>query len=163
MATSGLTPPETDIFAGYNPQFFTGLSDQYLSGGIDYMGNRSSSNMPSDRITLTDGTIFSNNPTKSGLSGLFGDGDGFLGSDVATKDLGLAFGGLQTLGNLWGGYKSLNLANKQFDFSKMIAERNLANSTQSYNTALADKINSRAESEMSTAAKEAYLAKNSLR
>lgn len=162
MATYGLDP-ETDIFAGYSPQFFAGLSNQYRSNGIDYMGNRSSGNMPSNRITLADGTIFGNNPTKSGLSGLFGDGDGFLGSDVATKDLGLALGGLQTLGNLWGGYKSLNLANKQFDFSKMIAERNLANSTQSYNTALSDKINSRAESEMSTQAKEAYLAKNSLR
>jgi hypothetical protein len=99
----------------------------------------------------------------NGLANLFGNGDGFLGSSLPTKDLQLGIGGLQTLGNLWGGFKSLGLANKQFDFSKMIAEKNLTNSTQSYNTALSDKINSRAESEMSTQAKEAYLAKNSLK
>lgn len=76
--------------------------------------------------------------------------------------INLGIGGLSTLGNLWGGMKSLGLANKQFDFTKMMAEKNLNNQTQSYNTALEDRINSRAESEMSTPAKQAYLSKNSL-
>lgn len=100
---------------------------------------------------------------KTGLAGLFGNGDGFLGSDVNTADLQLGIGGLQTLGNLWGGFKSLGLAEKQFDFSKMIAEKNLNNSTQSYNTALEDRINSRAVAQgMSDQDRQAYINKNSL-
>ena len=47
---------------------------------------------------------------------------GSLGMNSDTFKLG--FGGLQTLGSLWGGMKSLGLAEKQFDFSKMMAEKN---------------------------------------
>lgn len=98
----------------------------------------------------------------NGLGGLFGQG-GILGTGMDMKGLQLGIGGLQTLGNLWGGYKSLDLANKQFDFSKMIAEKNLNNSTQSYNTALDDRITSRAKAQgMSEQDRQAYLAKNSL-
>jgi hypothetical protein len=84
-----------------------------------------------------------------------------LGDNAGMINLGI--GGLQTLGNLWGGFKSLGLANKQFDFTKMMAEKNLNNQTQSYNTALEDRINSRAKTQgMSEQDRQAYLSKNSL-
>lgn len=100
---------------------------------------------------------------QSSAGGIFGDGAGFLGSNIMTDDLKLGIGGIQTLGNLWGGMKSLGLAEKQFDFSKMMAEKNLNNQTQSYNTALTDRITSRAKAQgMSDQEAQAYLAKNSL-
>ena len=134
-----------------------------FSQGIDYMGQRS--NAPAgNSVQLTDGSTFGVPALdKNGLASLFGNGDGFLGSSLPIKDLQLGLGGLQTLGNLWGGFKSLGLAEKQFDFSKMIAEKNLNNSTQSYNTALEDRINSRAVAQgMSDQDRQAYINKNAL-
>lgn len=148
---------------GYGLQMPTFDMSQSMGQGIDYMNQRG--NTPaSNSIQLADGSTFMVPPIdKKGLAGLFGNGEGFLGSDVLTDDLKLGVGGLQTLGNLWGGFKSLGLAQKQFDFSKMIAEKNLNNSTQSYNTALEDRINSRAVAQgMSNQDRQAYINKNSL-
>lgn len=136
-----------------------------MGQGIDYMGQRSYA-APTNSLQLGDGSTFNGmHPAgKTGLASLFGDGEGFLGSSLPMKDLQLGIGGLQTLGNLWGGFKSLGLAEKQFDFSKMIAEKNLTNSTQSYNTALDDRITSRAKAQgMSEQDRQAYLSKNSLK
>ena len=130
------------------------VSSMGMGQGIDYMNQRAYG-APTDSLQLPDGSTFGGMPPAGPK---WTDG---LGANMGTLQLGI--GGLQTMGNLWGAFKSLGLAEKQFDFSKMIAEKNLNNSTQSYNTALSDKINSRAESEMSTQAKEAYLAKNSLK
>lgn len=52
--------------------------------------------------------------------------------------------GLQGLGALAQGYAAIkqnNLAKKQFKFTKEFAQKNLANQTQSYNTALAAQAN----------------------
>lgn len=65
-----------------------------------------------------------------------------LGANMGTAQL--ALGGLNTLGNLWGAFQAQNLARKQFDFTKETTNANLNNQIKSYNTALNDRIESRA-------------------
>ena len=94
-----------------------------------------------------------NNGSGFDWSGLSGGGDNSgagslqntLGMNIPTFQLGLS--GISTLGNLWGAFQSSKLANEQFDFSKNMANKNLANQTQSYNTALSDKATARASME----------------
>lgn len=75
----------------------------------------------------------------------------------------LALGGINTAAGLWGGLQAQKLAREQFDFTKSMATKNLANQTQSYNTALSDKINARAKTQGMTAQEtQAYLDKNRL-
>jgi hypothetical protein len=58
--------------------------------------------------------------------------------NMPTFALGLQ--GLNTLGSLYMGGKSLSLANKQFESTQKFANANLANQTQSYNDTLENKI-----------------------
>ncbi len=96
------------------------------------------------------------------LKGLQGNGAGTgLGFNIGTGQL--ALGGLSALTNLWGANKQMKLAEDQFDFTKKIATTNLNNQVKSYNTALEDRIRSRAAMEGSSSADaEAYLNKNRL-
>ena len=96
------------------------------------------------------------------LKGLQGNGAGTgLGFNIGTGQL--ALGGLSALTNLWGANKQMKLAEDQFDFTKKIATTNLNNQVKSYNTALEDRIRSRAAVEGSSSAEaEAYLNKNRL-
>lgn len=73
-----------------------------------------------------------------------GGGSGF-GMNLGTANM--ALGGLQTIGNLWSAYEANKLARKQFAFQKDITETNLANQILSYNTALEDRMRSRAYTE----------------
>lgn len=84
-----------------------------------------------------------------------------LGFNMDTMLLGL--GGLKTIGNLWNSFQANQLAKEQFDFTKGITNTNLANQIQSYNTAMSDKINSRAFTEgRPDGYVEQYLAENKL-
>lgn len=84
-----------------------------------------------------------------------------LGMNIPTAQLGLQ--GIGALGNIWGAFQAQSLARKQFDFTKNMAERNLANQTQSYNTALTDRINSRTKMQGGTDEDaQAYLNQNRL-
>ena len=62
-----------------------------------------------------------------------------FGMNMPTFALGLQ--GLNSLGSLYMGAKSLDLANKQFESSQKFANINLANQTHSYNDTLAQRIN----------------------
>lgn len=64
-------------------------------------------------------------------------GSGF-GINMPTFALGLQ--GLNSLGSLYMGSKSLDLANKQFESAQNFANINLANQTKSYNDTLENKI-----------------------
>lgn len=64
-------------------------------------------------------------------------GSGF-GMNMPTFALGLQ--GLNSLGSLYMGAKSLDLANKQFESAQKFANINLRNQTQSYNDTLENKL-----------------------
>lgn len=75
----------------------------------------------------------------------------------------MAIKGLATLGNLYGSLQSSKLAKEQFKFSKDFANKNLANQTQSYNTALSDRLTSRGVAQgQSSAEVQAAIDKNRL-
>ena len=61
-----------------------------------------------------------------------------FGMNIPTFALGLQ--GLNSLGSLYMGAKSLSLANKQFESAQKFANTNLANQTHSYNDTLAQRI-----------------------
>ena len=89
----------------------------------------------------------------------------FLGEN---KDaIGAGVDTMKTALGLYGTFQGLNLAKKQFNFTKQMAEKNLANQTKSYNTELDRRERLRlAASGMSQEEKDAnvreYLDKNKL-
>lgn len=113
------------------------------------------------------GLNFGNNPSfgsgaLGGAGAGGGAGSGFqLGWNMPTFQMGLQ--GLNTIGNLWGAWQANKLAKDQLNFTKNFANRNLANQTQAYNTALEDRGRARAavEGQTSTEA-QAYLDRNRL-
>lgn len=71
--------------------------------------------------------------------------------------------GIQTLGNLYMAYQQNKLAKDSLRFQKESYQKNLANQSQTYNTALEDRIRSRYNTEGKTSAEaDQYLKKNSL-
>lgn len=95
------------------------------------------------------------------MPGTFGNVGG--GGLTTGQYVGLGLGGLQTIGNLLASFKSLSLANKQFNFQKDFATKNMANQVATYNTALADRARSRAAMESQTPDQaQAYIDKNKL-
>ena len=67
--------------------------------------------------------------------------DSGFGMNMPTFQLGLS--ALMGLGNLYGAFQSNKLANKSFDYSKAMADKNYRNTVASYNTALEDQRNVR--------------------
>lgn len=132
------------------------MDSTYLSNLSTYLTN------PNFQTNTTLGSaINSGGQQSSGLgSNFFGNNSG-LGFNSQT--LQLALGGLSAIGNFWNSFQANKLAKDQFNFTKGITEKNLANQTKSYNTTLADRINSRASVTGASDAEVAdYLAKNSL-
>ncbi|QEM41170.1 hypothetical protein HYP85_gp096 [Pseudomonas phage Zuri] len=87
-------------------------------------------------------------------------GTGF-GMNIPTA--GLALGGLQALTGLIQGNKAMKLASDQFKFTKDITNTNLNNQIKSYNTALTDRLTSRAVAQgMSNEERDRLIAANSL-
>lgn len=136
--------------------------------GLDSGGNGVQTYPAGDTTAgMTYGTGVTNGAVTQGqladlLKGLQGNGAGTgLGFNIGTGQL--ALGGLSALTNIWGANKQMKLAEDQFDFTKKIATTNLNNQVKSYNTALEDRIRSRAAVEGSSSAEaEAYLNKNRL-
>lgn len=108
---------------------------------------------PTQRAYLN--TLSVSAPTASGASGSTGvsgvaagtDGVGGSGFGWNMDTARLALGGLQTLGSLFMANRSYGLAKDQFNFQKDLANTNLTNQIQSYNTSLADRAAARAHME----------------
>ena len=64
-----------------------------------------------------------------------------FGFNMPTLQMGLQ--GLMGLGNLYFGSKALGMAKDQFNFSKQMAQTNLRNQVNSYNTSLEDRLRTR--------------------
>ena len=72
--------------------------------------------------------------------------------------------GVQALYGIYSGLRGLSLARDQFDFTRNAYNTNLRNSTQSYNTALEDRIRGRTSDYAGKEADvQAYLSRNSLK
>lgn len=107
-------------------------------------------------------------PTQDAFGGMRMDGpvQGWMkgsgiGLNMPTFNLGV--GALNTIGGLWAASNAAKMAKKQFQFSKNFANANLANQTQSYNTAISDRARSRGAVEGQSASQIAdYITKNSL-
>ena len=92
-----------------------------------------------------------------------GDKQGFDWlSDGNLKTAAVGIQGLQALGNMYMGYKGLDLAKDQFAFQKGLAEKNMANSIKNYNTELAHKAKMRYAGQKSAADIDSYVSANSL-
>ncbi len=165
-----LTNLNLPALANYNidpsAQYFTGGMDASSLGFGDFgsLGN-SSDYFPDFQMNPTSneplGMNFSpdlggmpnwgNDPTVTGsyggaptfdpnpMSNQQGGSD--LGWNMGTLNTG--FKGLATLGNLWGAYQGNKLARKQLALSTDAYNTNLTNSIKSYNTQLEDRIRGR--------------------
>lgn len=94
-----------------------------------------------------------------------GNSPGAGGSGFWSKDggAGMILGGVQILGNLWNSYQQHKMAKEQMSFAREQWDTNLANQTQTYNTALEDRIRARHHTEgKGSGATDAYLEKHSL-
>ena len=97
-----------------------------------------------------------------GNLGFFNPNNTNFGWNANTLNFGMQ--GLMGLGNLWGAWQSNKLARDQLNFTKDFANRNLANQTKAYNTALEDRGRARAFVEGQTSAEaQAYIDRNRLK
>ena len=89
-----------------------------------------------------------------------GQGPGFWSKGGGAE---LALGGIEVLGNLWSSFQAHKMAKKQMAFAREQWNTNLANQTQTYNTALEDRIRSRHHTEgRGSGETDAYLEEHSL-
>ena len=81
-------------------------------------------------------------PTTPNVSGAAQTG---AGGNFWSKDggAGMILGGVQVLGNLWSSFQAHKMAKEQMAFAREQWDTNLANQTQTYNTALEDRIRGR--------------------
>lgn len=111
------------------------------------------SNQLSTGSTVPDVTV--NTPDVAGASdpGLFQEGGAFQ----------VGLGAIKTLGSLWNSFQQNKLAKKSLNLQTKAYETNLANQTQTYNTALEDRINARYAAERRDPAEaQSYIDKNKL-
>lgn len=79
------------------------------------------------------------------------------------NNIGMVIGGIQTLGSLWNSYQQHKIAKEQLALQREAFRTNLANNTQTYNTALEDRIRARHHTEgRSSGETDAYLDEHSL-
>jgi hypothetical protein len=92
-----------------------------------------------------------------------GGGGGMMGGGGGGGGLNAVLGIVQTLGGLWNSFQQHKIAREQLSLARETFETNLANQTQTYNTALEDRIRSRYHTEGREAgAADDYLSEHSL-
>ena len=134
----------------------TGIAANSLSMGQNVNTNVGSTNLSGMGTTPTQTVLSGSGQTgaQTGGAGNFWSKDG---------GAGLILGGVQVLGNLWSTYQQHKMAKDQMSFAREQWDTNLANQTQTYNTALEDRIRSRHFTEGKSGGEtDAYLDKNRL-
>lgn len=163
MDFNGFNPNAINYGFGGNPAFTSGddYSGGYLGGDPASAGTGLTD--PLNPVTVTPSLIDAVKGLGSGGGGgMFGNNPGQFGFNMPTFNL--ALGSLNTLGGLWAAMNAAGVAKQQLAFTKQVTNANLANQTKSYNTALSDRIGSRAVAEnLNPAAVQDYIAKNSLK
>ena len=134
------------------------LASTWDSGAFNLWGNeaparefgfeQSYNAMNSPRSSLTSGTTFGANPYQAASPDWFSM-DGAFGNGQTGGWAMPAIQGLQSMFNWSQGNKALDLARDQFNFSKDITQKNLANQTSLLNTAMQDRQNARRSSSSS--------------
>lgn len=159
----GDNKPDWTGYTPFSSSFGNEMNTDPISGGLD-LSSPMSTSFGGVADSLPGGLTPANFNIGAPGGGLFGHG-GALGTGENGFQLGGdILGGLKTLGGLYLGIRQLGLANKQFKFSKAFANANLANQTQSYNTALSDRATARYSQEgLSPAQAQSYIAANSLK
>jgi len=136
----------------------------WASGAADY-------SIGSNAGTSTGGTGGALNYTAP--AGSVGSGTGTGGGGVGPQTgpgwfgehgkMNTIIGGVQVLGSLWNSFQQHKMAKEQMNFAREQWDTNLENQTQTYNTALEDRIRSRHHTEGRGAGEtEAYLNEHSL-
>lgn len=107
-------------------------------------------------------SVYGGNAPQFGGVGQGGFSLGNIFGENGASNLGLGLGALQTLGGLWNSYNTSKLAKESLSLQKRAFETNLENNTQSYNTALEDRIRSRYATEGRSDQADSYIDKHSL-
>lgn len=110
----------------------TGIAANNLQMGQLASASTEINGLPSPIVTV---------PTTPDLTGIQTGGQNNFWSQKGGA--GLVLGGIQVLGNLWNSYQAHKLAKEQMSFAREQWDTNLANQTQTYNTALEDRIRGR--------------------
>lgn len=96
-----------------------------------------------------------------GMQGVQGGGGGMFGGGGG--GLNAVLGIVSTLGGLWSAFQQHKIAKEQLALARETWETNLANQTQTYNTALEDRIRSRYHTQgQSQGEADSYLKEHSL-
>lgn len=89
---------------------------------------------------ISDVSVASPQVPQVGGAGGVQQGSGFFSPQGGA---GLVLGGIQVLGNLWSSFQAHKMAKKQMSFAREQWDTNLENQTQTYNTALEDRVRGR--------------------
>ena len=147
------------------------LASTWDSGAFNLWGNeaparefgiaQSYNAMNSPSSSLTSGTTWGSNPYQRppvdwwSMDGAFGNGQTGGWAMPAMQ-------GLQAMFNWTQDNKALDLARDQFNFSKKITQKNLANQTSLLNTAMQDRQNARRSSSSSYQDTDSYMKEHGL-
>lgn len=98
----------------------------------------------SSGFDITGADSFKANFPQAGQLGAGGQNPGMFGGIGGLEGLSAIMSGIGSLGQAYAAVKGVGMAKKQYNFQKKAWETNLQNQTQSYNTQVEDRANSRA-------------------
>lgn len=130
------------MFFGNSSPSYAATSSAGLADYLQQFSNPTMATVPQAMIGQMPGTG-TWNMVDGNVGSALQQGPAGLGFNLDTGKLALS--GLQTLSNLWGAFQSNKMAKDQLKFAKETTNTNLNNQIQTYNTSLADRINSRAK------------------